>query len=89
MKINGVEIGTYTKDTALETVINGINSNTEAGVNVSYSKLTNQFVFTAKETGEGGKIEYGTVDGQGNATDLAAALFGGAVNENAPGYYWL
>ena len=31
MKINGVEIGTYTKDTALETVINGINSNTEAG----------------------------------------------------------
>lgn len=86
MKINGVEIGTYTKDTALETVINGINSNTEAGVNVSYSKLTNQFVFTAKETGEGGKIEYGTVDGQGNATDLAAALFGGAVNENAPEY---
>lgn len=86
MKINGVEIGTYTKDTALETVINGINSNTEAGVNVSYSKLTNQFVFTAKETGEGGKIEYGTVDGQGNATDLAAALFGGAVNEKAPGY---
>ena len=52
MKINGVEIGTYTKDTALETVINGINSNTEAGVNVSYSKLTNQFVFTAKETGD-------------------------------------
>lgn len=86
MKINGVEIGTYTKDTALETVINGINSNTEAGVNVSYSKLTNQFVFTAKETGEGGKIEYGTVDGQGNATDLAAALFGGAVNEKVPGY---
>ena len=86
MKINGVEIGTYTKDTALETVINGINSNTEAGVNVSYSKLTNQFVFTAKETGEGGKIEYGTVDGQGNATDLAAALFGGVTNENAPGY---
>ena len=86
MKINGVEIGTYTKDTALETVINGINSNTEAGGNGSYSKLTNQFVFTAKETGEGGKIEYGTVDGQGNATDLAAALFGGAVNENAPGY---
>lgn len=86
MKINGVEIGTYTKDTALETVINGINSNTEAGVNVSYSKLTNQFVFTAKETGEGGKIEYGTVDGQGNATDLAAALFGGVTNENAPEY---
>ena len=52
--------------------MNAINSNTEAGVNVSYSKLTNEFVFTAKQTGEGGQIELG--DGTGN--DLATALFG-------------
>ncbi len=64
LTINGVEIGTYTKDTALETVLNAINSNTEAGVNVSYSKMTNQFVFTAKETGEGGRIEIGGGLGQ-------------------------
>ena len=37
-------------------------------MNVSYSNLTNQFVFTAKESGEGGQIEMG--DG------LAQALFG-------------
>ncbi len=68
--VNGEEIGTYTQDTALETIINNINSNSEAGVNVSYSKLTNQFVFTAKDTGSAGKIE---MTGENN---LAAALFG-------------
>lgn len=75
--INGVQVGAYTEDTALETVLNAVNTNREAGVNVSYSKLTNQFVFTAKETGEGGRIEYGSVNEKGEATDLAAALFGG------------
>lgn len=73
LTINGVEVGRYTKDTALETVINGINSS-DAGVNVSYSNLTNQFVFTAKETGEGGRIQ---IDG-----GLAEALFG-AVDPTA------
>ena len=73
LTINGVEVGRYTRDTALETVINGINSS-DAGVNVSYSQLTNQFVFTAKETGEGGRIQ---IDG-----GLAEALFG-AVDPTA------
>lgn len=74
LTINGVEVGRYTRDTALETVINGINSS-DAGVNVSYSNLTNQFVFTAKETGEGGRIQ---IDADG----LAAELFG-AVDPTA------
>lgn len=68
LTVNGTEVGKFNQDTALETVMNSINSNTEAGVNVSYSKLTNEFVFTAKQTGEGGQIEMG--DG------LAQALFG-------------
>lgn len=72
LTVNSTEVGTFTQDTALETVMNSINSNTEAGVNVSYSKLTNEFVFTAKQTGEGGQIELG--DGTGK--DLATALFG-------------
>lgn len=66
--INDKKIDTYTQDTALETIINDINANTEAGVSVSYSKLTNEFVFTANDTGAAEKIEMG--DG------LAAALFG-------------
>lgn len=59
LTVNGVSIGKYSKDTALETVLNDINSNTEAGVSVSFSKTTNQFVFTAKETGAGGRVEIG------------------------------
>lgn len=78
LTINGVEIGQYTKDTALEAVINGINSNTQAGVNVSYSQLTNQFVFTAKETGEGGRIEFAD-----DGSNLAGKLFGGGVDPDA------
>lgn len=59
LTVNGVSIGKYNKDIALETVLNDINSNTEAGVSVSFSKTTNQFVFTAKETGAGGRVEIG------------------------------
>lgn len=59
LTVNGVSIGKYNKDTALETVLNDINSNSEAGVSVSFSKTTNQFVFTAKETGAGGRVEIG------------------------------
>lgn len=66
--INDVKIGTYTRDTELNTIINNINSNTEAGVNVSYSKTTGQFVFTAKETGSGGRVDI--------QSDLGKALFG-------------
>lgn len=75
LNINGVKVGTFTQDTAFETVMNSINSNTEAGVNVSYSKLTNQFVFTAKETGEGGRIEIGE--------GLGTALFGEVDTESS------
>ena len=85
LTINGVEVGRYTKDTALETVINGINSS-DAGVNVSYSNLTNQFVFTAKETGEGGRIEIANELSSGGINqNLAVALFGEA-NSSSSGY---
>ena len=72
MTVNGVKIGTYTPDTALETITNDINANSEAGVSVSYSKLTNEFVFTAKSTGSAEKIDIGEGLGQ--------ALFGDSSN---------
>lgn len=68
LRINDTRIGTFSKDTAMESVVLAINSNTEAGVSVSYSKLTNEFVFTAKETGEAGQISMGE--------GLAQKLFG-------------
>lgn len=73
LTINGVAIGTYSKDTALETVLRDINTNVEAGVSVSYSRMSNQFVFTSKETGSAFGIK---TNGIGSDT-LGAALFGG------------
>lgn len=67
--INGTTIGSYTRDTALETVMLDINKNTEAGISLSYSKTTNQFVFTTQETGAGFGVQYD--DG-----GLASAIFG-------------
>lgn len=58
LEINGVTIGDITKDTTVESVLNKINSNSEVGVKVGYSNLTSQFVFTANDVGEGGKIEF-------------------------------
>lgn len=66
-KVNGKVVGAFTEKSALENVMTTLNSNTESGVSVSYSKTTNQFLFTATESGAAGKIEF---DG------LAAKLFG-------------
>lgn len=78
LTINGKTIGTYTQDTALETIINDINANSEAGVSVSYSKLTNEFVFTSKATGSAEKIDIGEGLGQ--------ALFGKVDTSNKDKY---
>ncbi len=74
-EINGVKIGEYTADTSLATIMSDINKNTQAGVRVSYSKTSDQFVFTSTHGGAGGKVEIA-----GNASsskeNLAAKLFG-------------
>ncbi|KQM11112.1 hypothetical protein AOA80_10385, partial [Methanomassiliicoccales archaeon RumEn M1] len=66
--LNGVKIGTYTEDTKLSDIMADINSNKEAGVQVSYSQATQNFTFTAKETGADSKIDMGE--------GLAQAIFG-------------
>lgn len=71
--INGVTIGDkYTVDTTLETIMSDINSNEQAGVKVSYSSTSNQFVFSSTHGGAGGKIEINN----DNNDNLAAKLFG-------------
>ena len=72
-KINGKLVGAFNEDTALETVLTSINGNADAGVKVSYSKTTNQFQFTTKESGSSSRIDMG--DG------LANALFGGGKKD--------
>ena len=68
IKINGKEINTYDENATLDQIIKDIN-NSNAGVEVSYSKTSGQFVFTASETGAGRDI---TIGGE-----LGKALFGG------------
>lgn len=69
-KLNDKVIGQYSKNTTLESIMLDIN-NSEADVNVTYSKTTNQFQFTSTETGSAGKIEFGE--------GLAQELFGGST----------
>lgn len=66
--INGKELGEFGRDTTIESIITSINNNADAGVSVSFSKLTNEFVFTTRETGSDQKIEMGE--------GLAQSLFG-------------
>ena len=56
LTINGAEIS-VTKNESLQDLMNRINSS-DAGVNVSFSKLTGEFQFTSKETGAASKIEF-------------------------------
>ena len=67
LTINGVKVGEFYDNTSLADVMNAINKS-DAGVTVSYSPLTGDFTFTAKETGANSKIEFGD--------DLAKDLFG-------------
>lgn len=85
LTINGVTIGTYAKGTALESILSDINANTEAGVSVSFSKTTNSFLFTARETGATSHIEIDatTTDAEGNSTSNLAALLFGTVDPDS------
>lgn len=67
-ELNGQTIGNFSKNSQLENVTVAINNNTTAGVNVSYSKTTNQFHFVAEESGSAGKVDFGE--------GLAQKLFG-------------
>ena len=67
LTING-ETLKFDQNTSIEKIMDTINSS-DAGVEVSFSKTTNQFNLTAKETGSAGRIEIAE-------NDLAGALFG-------------
>ena len=77
-KINGVTVGNYNEKTKLSDIMSDINANTQAGVKVSYSKTTREFVFTSKDTGSENKIEI-------EAGGLAAKMFG-EVKDGTDGY---
>ena len=97
-KVNGKEVGQFNEDTALSTVFNAMNSNSESGVKVAYSKLTNELSFTAKDTGAASEIKFeglsaklfgapGTYDddGRGSYTAGQDAIFEATVNGTSLG----
>lgn len=97
-KVNGKEVGQFNEDTTLSTVFNTMNSNSECGVKVGYSKLTNELTFTAKETGEASEIRFegfssklfgspGTYDDdkRGTYTKGQDAIFEATVNGTSLG----
>ena len=73
MTING-ETMTFDQNATIDKIMNAINAS-DAGIQVSYSKLTNQFNLVSDETGKASKIET-------TAGDLGAALFGDLSGQN-------
>lgn len=76
---------TYTKDTTLQTILDDINNSEEAGVSVTYSQLSNQFVFTARETGSGHGVELSgglaTIFGGERSAEGKDAIFQATIND--------
>jgi flagellar hook-associated protein 2 len=66
----------FSTDATLKDVMSEINSNDDVDFKVNYSQITKQFTFTAKETGESGKIEIA----EGTTT---AKLFGVSTDGNS------
>lgn len=80
-EINGKTL-TFTRDTAMESVLTAINSNS-IGLTANFSKTTNMFQLSTQETGAANQIEINDTitDTDGSVkTNLAALLFG-AVND--------
>lgn len=78
LTINGKVVGSFTKDTAMDSVINSIN-NSDVGLTVKYSRTSNQFVFTAKESGAAGRVE---IEKDANGKDTLGTLLFGQVDAN-------
>ncbi len=83
LTINGVEVGSFNKDSTVQSILDAINRS-GAGVSASFSSLTGQFSFTVAETGSGNRIEFGglgqTLFGGGTFTAGKDAIFQANIN---------
>ncbi len=75
LEINGTVVGNFSKNSTLDEVMNAINNNSDAGVAVSHSKLSNSIIFASTSTGSGSAVAI--KDG-----GLAAKLFGATANDD-------
>ncbi|MFV0515953.1 MAG: flagellar filament capping protein FliD [Aminipila sp.] len=70
LKVNGVEFA-FGEDDTINKVINTINNDREAGVNITYLSTSGRFSVMADESGVQGKVEFEDMGG-----DLVLGLFG-------------
>lgn len=79
-EINGKTL-TFTRDTAMESVLTAINSNS-IGLTANFSKTTNMFQLSTQETGAANQIEINNTITNSTKTNLAALLFGAVQKED-------
>ncbi len=72
LTINGEQIGAYSENSTLAEIMDDINKNKDAGVKVSYSQTTKNFLFSATDTGAESRIDMGA--------GLAQKLFGSTAD---------
>lgn len=84
VEINGEVVGVFDGDSTLQDVIDAVN-NSDAGATVSFSTLTNNFVFESKETGASSAISIGGSLGDvlfgttGETTTMVDTTYSGEV----------
>lgn len=78
-KVNGVEFSFATSDT-LDKMMSTINGNKDAKARLTYSQITDSFVFTSSETGREASVSVENANGT-NAFGGADSFFGAAKSE--------
>ncbi len=73
LEVNGKSVGKFTEQSTLAEVMSAIN-NSDTGIKLNYSRLTNEFTMEAKETGAGSQIEM-----TGNLAEMFG--FGGGITK--------
>ncbi len=78
--INGADF-TFDADTTLQTMINTVNSNKDAGVTMKYSRLTDGFTITADKGGSASSVTIENISGNAFGTDSAFGIAEGTTGK--------
>ncbi len=80
--INKTASGTpFNEHTTLGEIINAVNNNEDAKINISYNETSDKFTITSKEPGASGRIQIG---GSGADENIGTAIFGHIDTEQPP-----
>ncbi len=85
LEINGTVVGNFSKNSTIDDIMKAINGNSDAGVTVTHSKLSNSIIFSSTNTGSGSAI---AIKDGGLAAELfgATAKYDGSYKGEVSGY---